>query len=68
MQFGGQTSKNIHDSQKVCLEMCLCVIVCFVKFYVFLLVEIDVRGLRHVHKHIRVRNVWEKLPKEQPRG
>ena len=44
MKFGGQTSNNIHDVQKVCLEMTLCVLVCFVEFYLFALDEIDVSG------------------------
>ena len=44
MKFGGQTSKNVHDVQKVCLETTLCVYACFFKFYVFFLNEIHVGG------------------------
>ena len=44
MKFGGQTSKNVHDIRKVYLEMTLCVLACFAKFYVFYLDEIDVGG------------------------
>ena len=40
--FGGQSSKNVHDVRKVCLYMCLSVLVYFVMFYVFVLDEIDV--------------------------
>ena len=42
--FGGQTSKNLDDVQKVCFDMTLCVIACFVEFYVFVFYEINVRG------------------------
>ena len=68
MKFGGQTSKNVHDDRNVCLEMSLCVLECFIEFYVFVLGEMDVRGPKRVYEHIRVVNVREKLPKDQPRG
>ena len=35
MKFRGQTSKNVHDIRKVCLQTTLCVLACFVKFYMF---------------------------------
>ena len=44
VNFGAQTSKKVHDVLKVCLEMTLCVLACFVKFYMFILNEIDVVG------------------------
>ena len=53
---------NVQDDRKVCLETCLCALVCFVKFYVFVLDEID------VYEYIRVENVRTKLPKDQPHG
>ena len=43
LMFGGVWRSNDHDVQKVCLETCLCALVCFVKFYVFILNVIDVR-------------------------
>ena len=52
MKFGGQTSKNVHDVRKVCLEMTLCVLACFIEFYVFFFDEIDVRGPKIIYKHI----------------
>ena len=42
----GQTSKNVHDVRKVCLETNLCVLECFIEFYVLVLDEIYVRGLK----------------------
>ena len=42
VMFGGQTSKNDHDVRKVILRKCLCVLMCFIEFYVFILIEIDV--------------------------
>ena len=57
MNFGGQTSKNVHDVQKVCLEMTLCVLACFVEFYVFVLDEIYMRGPKIVYNHILIGNV-----------
>ena len=44
VKFGGQTSKKVHDVQKVCIELNLCVNACFVEFCVFVLDEIHVRG------------------------
>ena len=43
MKFLGQTFKNIHDVLSVLLEMTLCVFVCFIEFYMFLLDEINMR-------------------------
>ena len=45
---------NVHDVRKVCLEMTLCVLACFVKFYVFVFDEIDIKGPKLVYNHIRV--------------
>ena len=39
VKFGGQTSKNVHDVQKVCLRKCLCDFMCLSEFYVFVLFE-----------------------------
>ena len=58
---------NVHDIRKNCLEITLCVLVCFVEFYVFLLDEIDVGGPKLVYDHIQVRKVREKVTKDQPR-
>ena len=57
VKFGGQTPKNIHDVQKVSLEMTLCVLASFVKHYVFVLDEINMEGPKLVYKHIQVGNV-----------
>ena len=67
MKFGGQTSKNVHDVQKVCLEMTLCALACFADSYEFILDEIDVRVPKLLHKHIWVGNFLEKSPKDKPR-
>ena len=64
MKFGGQTFKNV---QKVCLKMTLCVLACFVEFYVFLLDEIDKGGPKIVYKHIQIVNIRENIPKDHPR-
>ena len=34
VNFGGKTSKNVHDVPKVCLKMTLSVFACFFEFYV----------------------------------
>ena len=39
-----------------------CVSYCFVEFYVFVLDEIELRGPKLVYEHIRVENVWAKVP------
>ena len=67
VKFGGQTSKNVHDVRKVCLEMVLCVYACFVKFYMFILDEVHVRVTKRVYKHDWVLNVQENIPKDQSR-
>ncbi len=58
IKFGGQTSNNVHDIQKVCLETTLCVYVCFVKFYMFVLDETHVRGVKLIEDRIWVGNIW----------
>ena len=67
MQFEGQTSKNVHDVRKVCLETTLCVYACFVKFYVFVLDEINVRGPKIIYDHVWVGNTRLNIPKDHPR-
>ena len=57
MKFGGQTSKNVHDVRNDCLETTLCVYVCFVNFYVFVLDQNHVVGPKLVYKHIWVGNL-----------
>lgn len=68
MKFGGQTSKNIHDVRKVCLETSFCVLVCFIEFYEFIIDEIYVIGPKHVYEHIRVGSIQSKSPKDKLRG
>ena len=53
--------------ERFCLEMTLCVLICFIKFYVFIFYEIDVGGPNIVYDHIPVGNVWVKFLKDQPR-
>ena len=48
VKFRGQTSNNVHDVRMVCFEMTLCVYVCFVEFYVFVLDKTHVVGPKHV--------------------
>ena len=42
MKFGGQSSENVHDVRKECLRKYLCVLISFIKFYMVVLIEIDV--------------------------
>ena len=60
-------SKNVYDVRNMCLEMTLCVQACFVKFYVFVLDEIYVRGFKHQEDRIWVSNFWDIIPKNHPR-
>ena len=64
MMFGYQTSKNVHDIQNVCLEMTLCVFVCFVEFNVFIFDEIVVGGPNLICGHIFLRDIWENILKD----
>ena len=57
MNFGGQTSKNVLDVQKVYLETILHVYVCFVEFYVFVFDETHVVGPKIAREHILIGNV-----------
>lgn len=60
--FGCQTSKNVHDVQKVVLE----VLVCLSFFRRVLRVrfdEIDVKGSLHIHDYFMFGNVRIKLLK-----
>ena len=63
MKVGGQTSKNDPDIRKVCLETTMCVLACFVEFYVFIFDEIDRGDPKLVYEHILVGNVQEKVPR-----
>ena len=65
MKFGGQTSKNVHDVQKVCLETTLCVYACFVKFYVFVLDENHVRGTKIIYEENIQRTIQGYLRRSQ---
>ena len=56
-------SKNVHDVRKVFLETTLCVYVCFVKFSVFLLYEIHLRGVKLIENLNCIGNIWEIIPK-----
>ena len=40
MKFGGQTFKKVHEVRKFCLETTLCVLACFIKFYVFVHIQV----------------------------
>ena len=57
---------NVHDVRKVCLETTLCVLTCFIEFYVFVLDEIGVSP-KLVYEYIWVGNIQMKVPKDQPR-
>lgn len=63
MEFGGQTTKNIHNSLKVCLQTTFWALECFVKFYMFILYEIYIRGGKIVYDHIQIWKLQEKLCK-----
>ena len=65
--FHGETSKNVHDIRKMCLEMTLSVKACLVEFYVFVLDELYVRGVNLIDDRICVGNFWETMPKDQPK-
>ena len=67
MMLVDQTSKNVHDVRKVCLETTLCVLACFVEFYVFILDEIYVGGPKIIYKHRLVGNLRENIPNDNPR-
>lgn len=54
MKFGGQSSRNVHDVQKVFLATTLCIFACFVKFTVLVLYEIYIGVPNIVNKPIRV--------------
>ena len=67
MNFGGQTSKNVHDIRKVCLETTLCFKAYFIEFYVFVLGEIHVRDAKLVYQIVWIGNVRANIPKDHPR-
>ena len=47
--------------------MTLCVLACFVEFYMFVLDEIDMLGPKLVYYHIHIGNVQSKVSKNKPR-
>ena len=53
--------------ERCAFETTLCVLECFVEFYVFILDEIGVKDPKLVYDHIRVKNVWVNVLKNQPR-
>ena len=63
-KFEGQTSKNVDDVRKVCLEITFCVYACFVDFYVSVLDEIDVGGPKLISDHVWVGNIRANIPKD----
>ena len=67
MNFEDQTSKNVHDVWKVFLETTFGVLAYFSDFLVFVLDNIDVGGPKILYKHIRVEDVFVKVPKDQQR-
>ena len=64
MKFGGETSKKVHNVQKVFIKTTLYVLLYIVEFFVFVLDEIDVQSLKLAYKHIRVGNVQSKVPSD----
>ena len=50
------------------LETTLCVLVCFIEFYVLVFDEIDVLGPKHLPKHIIVGNIRAQLSQDRPMG
>lgn len=58
---------NVQEVRKVCHKISLCVLVCFIMFYVLILNESYVSCPKIVYEHILVINVWETLPKEKPK-
>ena len=59
-------TKNVHDVQKDCLETTLCLLLCFIAFYMLVLDKIYVGGTKLVYLKIWVVNVRLKVPKDQP--
>ena len=58
---------NVHDIRKNCLEITLCVLVCFVEFYVFVMDELGVGVLNLYMNIFKFKNSGKKVPKDQPR-
>ena len=67
MKFGGQTSKKVYYVWNICLERTLCVLVCFVEFYVFVMDELGVGVLNLYMNIFKFKNSGKKVPKDQPR-
>ena len=67
VEFGDQTSKNVHDIRKMCLETTLCVSTCFVEVYVLVLGKNHVIGAKIIYVHVWVGKVRAKIPKDHPR-
>ena len=51
VKFGDQTTKKVHDVQKVCLETTLCIYVRFIEFYELFLDENYVVGHKLLYEH-----------------
>ena len=64
MKFYSQTYKNVHDVWMVFLETTLCVIACFVEFYVFHFNEIY---FCRSQNRIQTFSGWKRLGKKSPR-
>ena len=63
-----QTSKNIHDIRKICLETTLCILACFIQCYLLVLDEIDVRGRKLRYEYISIINVKVQVSTEKTNG
>lgn len=59
--YAGQRSKNVHNVRKVCLETTLCVLGCFVEFYVFIFYTIDVEVFEHIWTYSSLKNLVKHL-------
>ena len=66
VMLGGQTSNNVHEFQKVCLETTLCVYACFIMFYVFVFDEINVVGPKPVYKKVWAGNFRANISNNHP--
>ena len=66
MMFGGQTSKNVHNIRKVYLETTLCVLECFIDFYMCDLYKIDLGGHKLIYEHFCVGNIRANISNDHP--
>ena len=51
-----------------CVGMTLCVYVCFVEIYIFVLIEVHVRGVKLIEYHIWFGNFWENYTEGPSKG